>query len=143
MDDLIDKLPEELKLEILTYTYQPQSKELCQDIINFHHVHNIILELYSERYLNSDEDKYGWISNDITRFMNKDLATLFFGYQQTYVDKICRLFLMKNKNKEEVTNFIIKLVDNESATFEINLRLAILKPEERFALVDFMQFEAQ
>ena len=45
--------------------------------------------------------------------------------------------------QEEVTNFIIKLVENESATFEINLRLAILKPEERFALVDFMQFEAQ
>ena len=46
---------------------------------------------------------------------------------------------MKGKNKEETTNFIIKLVDNKSVTFETNLRIALLKPKERDLLVNFMR----
>ena len=112
---------------------------MCLDIINFHNVRKIIVKQYSERYDNTIEDKYDWISNDVTRFMNKDLPTLFFGYHQCYVDKICRLFLMKDKNKEETTNFIIKLVDKKSVKFENNLRIALLKPKERDLLVNFMR----
>ena len=135
----INKLPLDILFIIIPYTYKPQSKELCLDIINFHNVRKIIVKQYSERYDNTIDNKYDWISNDVTRFMNKDLPTLFCGYHQCYVDKICRLFLMKDKNKEETTNFIIKLVDNKSVTFETNLRIALLKPKERDLLVNFMR----
>lgn len=135
----INKLPLDILFIIIPYTYKPQSKELCLDIINFHNVRKIIVKQYSERYDNTIDDKYDWISNDVTRFMNKDLPTLFCGYHQCYVDKICRLFLMKDKNKEETTNFIIKLVDKKSVKFETNLRIALLKPKERDLLVNFMR----
>ena len=156
----INKLPLDILFIIIPYTYKPQSKEL-QVVVALTmscaipgvfmptfidsgcYIDGGLLNNYPLKYCirddNTIDNKYDWISNDVTRFMNKDLPTLFCGYHQCYVDKICRLFLMKDKNKEETTNFIIKLVDNKSVTFETNLRIALLKPKERDLLVNFMR----
>lgn len=138
----IHRLPIELVREhILPYTYCPQSSELCEDIRDYYSVRHAIVTLYTERYSNSDEDEFEWISNDLTRFMNQDLPTMYFGYRHFYVDKIRRLFLFRRKTMGEATRFIARLYEKPVA-FETNLRLALLRPSERSALVDFMRLNS-
>ena len=138
----IHRLPIELVREcILPYTYCPQSNELCEDIRNYHDIRHTIVTLYTERYSNTDEDESEWISNDLTRFMNQDLPTMYFGYRHFYVDKIRRLFLFRRKTMGETTRFIARLYD-KSITFETNLRLALLRPSERSKLVEFMRLSS-
>lgn len=139
----LDNLPNELLREIIfPFSYNPQPVALCEDIRNFYEIRKIVFQMYTERYSNTTEDKYEWISNDLTRYMNKDYPTLFYGYHEFYIDKIRRLFLMRDDKKTEESIICINSLIKLPLLVEINLRLALLLPQERILLVRFMRFNA-
>ena len=74
MDDFIHKLPMDIVLRILPYTYNPQTKELLEDIRNNYQTKNELFSLYYQLYIvkNGDEepeDKH-WLDNDLVAYTN-------------------------------------------------------------------------
>jgi hypothetical protein len=50
----MDKLPIDIiREEILPYTYQPQPKELCNDIRSFYNIRDYLYKLYYNRWLHT------------------------------------------------------------------------------------------
>ena len=103
----IYQLPDDVIREyILPYTYEPQSKELCEDIRNYYEVSNHLLEKYHQIYKDgyNNEDKE-WLLNDIERFMNEDKATMF-GYVDFYIQFFQRIYMLQNATRDQVIEFL-------------------------------------
>ena len=121
----MNKLPNELLLKILSYTYEPQDNTLLQDIRDFHKSKLTIDAFYSEkwgRFVN--EYPRDWIINDIFIFMNDNIPTMF-GYC-----KKCKDIINRNPFVKNADNFIlyteIKHVDSQ-----INIFLGLFTVQER------------
>ena len=126
-----NKLPKELIYIILSYTYQPQSKELTEDIKNYYESKKILFSTYYKIWIveyqeNEPSDKE-WIINDLYRYSNKDFLTM-----NGYVDEFYELFFRKFniQTKEQVNNYIA-ILDNKSLNTQINVFLTLLNPKER------------
>jgi hypothetical protein len=135
-----NKLPKELIYIILSYTSQPQSKELTEDIKNFHESKQILLQTYHNYWIficqeNEPSDKE-WITNDLYRYSNKNTATM-----NGHVDDFYKLFfrLFNFKTKEQVNQYIIKL-DNKSLDSQINIFWGLLNPKERNEFISIYNF---
>jgi hypothetical protein len=133
------KLPKELIYIILSYTYQPQSKELTEDIKNYYESRQIILNVYYEFWINknkhSEPSDKEWIINDLYRYYNKDFVSM-----NGYVDEFYELFFRKfNIQTKEQVNKYITVLDNKSLDTQINVLLTLLNPKERneFILINF------
>ena len=72
---MFDKLPDELILYILSFSYSPQSKILCDDILSFVHTKKEILKIYCSRY-HISAICLGWLYDDITLFYNANNIVL-------------------------------------------------------------------
>ena len=126
-----NKLPKELIYIILPYTHQPQSKELTQDIRNFHESKQILLESYRNCFVyiwqeNEPADKE-WIINDLYGYYNRG-ATINSGYVNEFYDLFFRKFNMLTK---EQVNKYITILDNKSLDTQINIFLGLLNFKER------------
>lgn len=134
-----NKLPIEIIYIILSYTYQPQSKELTEDIKNYYESKQIIFNKYYTfwivEYQGSVPSDKEWLINDLYRYYNKDFATIY-----GYIDEFYELFFRKFniQTKEQVNNFI-SVLDNKSLDTQINVLLTLLNPKERneFILINF------
>ena len=137
----MDKLPIDIiREEILPYTYQPQPKELCNDIRSFHNIRDYLYKLYYDRWFHTfqyeENADLNWLDNDICRFFNDDNATMF-GYTDNCLNKYKRSFILKDKTAKEIRDYINKIISCTNVKYSINIQVGILKCEERLKLVDF------
>jgi len=93
--DYLKYLPKELLLYILSFTYQPQSTNLLEDVRNYVTSRAIVREMYFDRfaweYPNAEHD---WFNNDLFGFYNNDHA-LMYGFKDCFLDILRRSFKMK------------------------------------------------
>jgi hypothetical protein len=126
-----NKLPKELIYIILSYTPQPQSKELTNDIRNYYESKKILLQSYHNYWIficqqNTPADKE-WIINDLYRYSNKNTPTMN-GYQDEFYELFFRNFNIQTK--EEVNQYIT-ILDNKSLDTLINIFWGLLNFKER------------
>jgi hypothetical protein len=146
-EKLIHKIPSDVIREnILPYTYKPQPKELCEDIQSFFYTRNVLYYIYQCRYGDNEyESEIAWLENDIIRFMNDDIATMF-GYSENHINKFRRLYIFHDKSDHVIINGINTMYKNKSDKYEnehiircISCMLAILTCNERIKLMEFLK----
>jgi hypothetical protein len=135
-----NKIPKELIYIILSYTPQPQSKELTEDIRNFHESKQILLESYRNFFVyiwqeNEPADKE-WIINDLYGYSNRGAAGNT-GYVNEFYDLFFRKFNMLTK---EQVNKYIKILDNKLLDTQINIFLGLLNLKERNEFISTHNF---
>jgi hypothetical protein len=135
-----NKLPKELIYIILSYTHQPQSKELTKDIRNYYESKKILLQIHHNYWIficqqNTPADKE-WIINYLYRYSNENTATM-----NGYVDEFYKLFFRKFNmlTKEQVNKYITKL-DNKSLDTQINIFWGLLNFKERNEFISIYNF---
>ena len=110
-----DILPIELVEYIHKFNRQPQSKDLQNDIINFHETKKSMIELYQ-----GDLDL---LINDLIGYLN-NFVPLMFGYEDTFINRV--------KNIDIFICNVLHVFNEEKA---VNILLALLKPYERFDFI--------
>ena len=137
---LFKKLPKEIIREIiLPYAYNCQSKLLCFDIQSFYLIYNYLIKTYylRHRFLGHNPIWIQWLVNDIAKFMNKNVATIY-GYTDNCIDKYKRLFVLKDKPHYIVRDYVWYLTNNENQIKTIRTNIGILNTEERILLVSYI-----
>ncbi len=138
--NLFKKLPLEIIREyILPYAYNCQSKLLCFDINSFFLIYNYLMKSYYLRYrfLGRNPIWKQWLVNDIARFMNKDVATIY-GYTDNCIDIYKRLYSLKHKSNYDIREYVWYLTNQENDNKTIRTNIALLNIEERILLVNFI-----
>lgn len=134
--DIIKKLPADLVLhEIMPYTYKHQPDSLMKDVQNYSFIKRQLETMYIEYWRQYGDSPNDWLSNDISRFCNMDIATMV-GYQFSYIEKWRRLFYFRDKSDIIVTSFMENLTKRTSKR-DVQLHLCILTPYEREELFEF------
>ena len=133
MEDVLKSFPIEIASYIRQYTYNPQNKDLLNDIVNFTVSKLELYKLYLDYFtnINQGEDYIDWLSNDIVLYTNnfRNTGVLYGGgYTNIFYNRLFRLFFLKTK--ENVDNYIIKLT-NSGSIKEINIYLGLLTIKER------------
>jgi hypothetical protein len=134
-----NKLPIELIYIILSYTPQPQSKELTNDIKNFYESKKILLQMYRNYWIfvwqeNEPADKE-WLINNLYRYSNKNTPTMN-GYVDEFYELFFRVFNIRTK---EQVNKYITILDNKSLDTQINIFWRLLNLEERNKFIELFQ----
>ena len=138
----MNRLPIEIIREnILPFTYNPQPKEICDDIKSFFNIRKHLCNLYYYRWKDTFEYEenadYNWLENDILRFYNNDIA-LMNGVHIDYINRYRRLFMLNDKGREDI-NHLIRLYLRYDSKQMVNRLLGILTSKERIDLVDFVE----
>ena len=133
MKYLIERLPKDIILKIIPYTYHLQNKNLLDDIINYKESKTILFEIYNncwiihiEYPIESQEDKY-WLINDLLLYANDNKASM-----NGYVDNFYNIF--KRNIYLQTNEDVDKYVDNfekKHILTQINIFLGLLTVEER------------
>ena len=135
-----NKLPKELIYIILSYTPQPQNKELTEDIKNFHESKKILLQIYHNYWIficqENEPSHKEWITNDLYRYSNKNSPTIN-GYINNFFLFFYRKFNIRTK--EQVYKYITKLV-NKSLDSQINIFWGLFNPKERNEFISIYNF---
>lgn len=138
MNKFINRLPLDIVLQIIPYTYHLQSKNLLDDIINYNETKTLLFELYHKCWiierqsLDPEEDK-NWLINDIFAYANDYNATMY-----GYVDKFYNIFKRNISLQRETMNVIDKYVnklEEKKVKTQINIFLGLLTISERNDLV--------
>lgn len=132
MKDFIQRLPLDIILQIIPYTYNVQKKDLLNDIIDYKKTRSLLLELYHKYWIidaqmqDPEEDIY-WLINDIFAFANNDKAIMY-----GYVDNFYNIFKrnISLQSKEEIDKYVIKL-EEKKVKIQINIFLGLLTIKER------------
>ena len=134
----IKKLPTDVIREhIIPYIHEYQPEDLRKDIHNFFTTKDILFEIYYKQY-NIIEEAKEWIQNDIVRFMNDDIATMF-GYTENHIDKFRRVFFLRDKSDEVIKNHINCLIMNSNIIRCIYNQIGIMTSLEREKMIWFIQ----
>ena len=137
----MDQLPSEVIQNIIPYTYEVQPKELRDDICSYYITQKKTIDFYT-RVFNCKEDVYDWLTNDIFRFLNNDVPTMY-GYRDFFLDVFKRQFLNHNKSSEDMID-CVSAFDNRSRYYpcsisEINMVIGLLNVCERNNLIEFLK----
>ena len=129
--EFIHKLPYNIILRIIPYTYNTQSKQLLQDITNYTKIKTQISQLYFDLWIiqrqePQPEDK-NWLLNDIMSYANDDNPTML-----GYVDKFYNIFkrMIQLQTNEDVEKYVL-LLEKKNVSTQINILLGLLHPNER------------
>ena len=138
----LSRLPLEIiREEIIPFTYNPQPKEICDDIKSFYNVRKHLSEIYYDRWRWTFEYEenadYNWLENDILRFYNNDIA-LMNGLHIDYINRYRRLFMLNDKSIEYIKH-LIRLYLTYNSKVMVNRLLGILTSKERIDLIDFVE----
>lgn len=139
MKSYIALLPDELVLKIISYSYSPQSKELCQDVQSYKKTETYLKNIYREDY-QDEEEAMGWLSNNICRFLNDDIATMF-GYRSRFIDVFRRPIQNKNKSDIEIARYIetiTTILEEPLTNIDVNVPISLMKPYERTQLINWL-----
>ena len=135
LNKLINKLPIEIINSIISYTYNPQSKILLEDIENYHNTKQKVFEIYYYNYIIylqslEPEDK-NWLINDIIRYTNENCPTMY-----RYTDKFYNIWYRNPelKTQNDINNHILR-IEKKCVYTQINLFWGILNPIERNEMV--------
>jgi hypothetical protein len=132
MKDFIQKLPDDIILRIIPYTYNFQNKNLLDDIKNYKETKTILFKLYHQYWIveaqsvDPDEDK-GWLINDIFAYANNYKATMW-----GYVEKFYQIFKrnISLQTLDAIDKYIYNL-EKQSLSTQINIFLGLLTIKER------------
>lgn len=121
---------------IMPFTYRPQSINLLEDILSYHKIILNVKAIYKARWASSAEEDsdLAWLSNDITRFLNNDQATMM-GICDFYKSVFRRLYVQQNKT---LTNVTIPPTMGCSNFQDINISIGLLSILERADLERFL-----
>jgi len=131
MIDFIQRLPIDIVLRIIPYTYGIQDKTLLRDIANYKETRTLLLGLYHtfwkiQMQEEGDEDK-NWLINDIMGYANNHKATMY-GYVDTFYNIFKRNVFLRSTN--EIDKYVFNL-DKKEVSSQINIILGLLTIEER------------
>ncbi len=137
MKNFIDRLPLDIVLQIIPYTYNLQDKNLLNDIVNYKKTQTLLLQLYHKYWIidiqseNPEQDK-NWLINDIISYANDYNATMY-----GYVDKFYNIFKRNIylQTNESIDKYINILKEKKVKT-RINIFLGLLTSNERNDLVN-------
>tara|TARA_B100001287_G_scaffold235848_1_gene208223 strand:+ start:88753 stop:89220 length:468 start_codon:yes stop_codon:yes gene_type:complete len=139
---IMNTLPHDIIREhILPYTYKHQSQELCDDIKSFNICVLYLRRLYYERWKHSfyyeEEADVNWLDNDLSSYLNDDQPTML-GFTDNCIEKYSRIFILKNKDKKLVSNYIDRYISHGTkALSSINIQIGILTPKEREYFISY------
>ena len=142
--NLLKKLPDHLIREnIMPFTYNLQNQCILEDIKSFYNTRSYLLNLYYDRWRHTFEyEEYAdlnWLDNDISRYMNNDIATMT-GYTISNLNKFKRVFLLQNKDYETISKYItLGRGPSNDVKQNINILIGILLPCERNELIEFTE----
>ena len=132
MNKFINRLPLDIVLQIIPYTYNLQNKNLLDDIVNYTETKTKLFELYYKFWmidiisLDPEEDK-NWLINDIFSYANNHYASMY-GYTEFFYNIFKRnIFLQTNK---EIDKYVDNLEKKDVLT-QINIFLGLLTIKER------------
>lgn len=133
MDEILNRFPIEIASYITQYTYNPQNKDLLNDIVNFTEVKVELYKLYLDywRQYNEPDEYINWLSNDILLYTNnfRHTGVLYGGgYTDMFYDRLFRNSFLKTK--ENVDKYVINL-DNADVNKQIHIYLGLLTIKER------------
>jgi hypothetical protein len=142
MKDLIRKLPRDIVLLIIPYTYNLQPKPLLNDIVNYKETKTTLFELYHKYWIveiqspDPEEDK-NWLINDIFAYSNSYTATMNGGY----IDKFYNIFKRNNylQTKEKIDNYVNNM-EKKNVVSQINIFLGLLTIQERNEILSQFSF---
>ena len=132
MKDFIQRLPIDIILYIIPYTYNLQNKNLLNDIRNYTETRSLLLKTYYEYWIidaespDSEEDT-NWLINDIMLYTNNDKATMY-GYVDNFYNIFKRNVSLHTNNN--IDKYIINLYKKTAKT-QINIVLGLLTMNER------------
>jgi hypothetical protein len=133
--NLIQRLPKDIQLYILQYTYQPQSKRLLNDIEHYTETKIILFDLYHDywEFFQTDSEEYKhWLMNDIIAYLNHQKPTTY-----GYVYHFYTIFGRNNRLKTiECVDMYVEKINKKHVNTQINLFLGILNRYERDDLVN-------
>jgi hypothetical protein len=132
MNKFINRLPLDIVLQIIPYTYHLQNKNLLDDIMNYNETKKVLFKLYHKCWiidresLDPEEDK-NWLINDIFSYANNYHATMY-----RYVDNFYNIFKrhLCLQTNEEIDKYVYNLEKKEVVT-QINIFLGLLTVKER------------
>jgi len=133
MEEILNKFPIEIASHIIQFTYNPQNKDLLNDIVNFTELKVELYKLYLDYWTQYNEsDEYiNWLSNDILLYTNnfRHTGVLYGGgYTDMFYDRLFRNSFLKTK--ENVDKYVINL-DNANVNKKIHIYLGLLTIKER------------
>jgi hypothetical protein len=138
MNQFMNRLPMDIVLQIIPYTYHLQDKKLLDDIRDYNETKAVLFELYhhfwiiERQSLDAEEDK-NWLINDIFAYVNNHHATMY-GYVEKFYDIFKRhIFLQTN---EKIDKYVCQLEKKQIAT-QINIFLGLLTIKERNDMITF------
>ena len=139
MKSYIALLPNELVSKIISYSYSPQSKELCQDVQSYKKTETYLKNIYREDF-HDEEEAMGWLSNNICRFLNDDIATMY-GYSPQFINIFRRPIQNKNKSDIEIARYIetiTTILEEPLTNIDVNVPISLMKPCERTQLINWL-----
>lgn len=132
MNDFIQRLPTDVILQIIPYTYHLQNIHLLYDIRNYTESKTKLFQLYHKYWIietqshDSNEDIY-WLLNDIFAYTNSYYASMY-----GYVDRFYNIF-QRNiflRTKDDIDKYVCNL-EKKNISSQINVLLGLLTINER------------
>lgn len=131
MNDFIRRLPMDIVLQIIPYTYNVQNKILLNDIVNYKETHSLLSELYYNYWIvyaqEEPEQDRNWLINDLIGYANNDIGTLY-GYVEKFYTIFKRNIFLKT---EKAIDKYVKKLNKNNVNTEINIFLGLLQANER------------
>jgi hypothetical protein len=137
--DIINRLPIDIVMHIIPYTYNLQSSRLLFDIVNYKEKKATLHKLYYNFWIIIQQDvepeDKNWLINDIFLYANDNKASMY-----GYVDNFYNIFkrCISLKTKEEIDKYVYHL-EKKDVNTQINIFLGLLTPEERLDVVTLFQ----
>jgi hypothetical protein len=136
MRELIEKLPMDIVLQIIPYTYHLQNKDLLDDIKSYTETKTLLFNNYYNYWIifiqsQEPQDKY-WLVNDLFAYTNNYNPTMN-GYVEQFYNIFKRnIFLHGN---QDIDRYILNL-EKKHVNSQINVFLGMLTPNERSELIN-------
>jgi hypothetical protein len=120
-----------IQSHIIPYTYNTQPYELLNDIINYVFIKNILKKTYKN--INNGTES---LLHDLINFFNNHQNTMSEPYECQYYQKYRRLFKLKHVSRNHLFFFLYLKIPCYDITRIINIKIGILKPEERYEFLN-------
>jgi len=131
----MEKLPQDIIREhIIPYTYCPQPRDICDDIVDYKETKDALVCIYKGRHRMYYLE---WLCNDIERFMNNDTPFFYMGVSNFFVSKFRQYYFLKGKTDDDVVDYIKKVRLGKMCK-EVNLMIGSLRMENRKSLIHFI-----
>lgn len=149
MEKLLKKLPLEIvKEKIIPYTYEPQPKELLDDIVSFNKIYFLLDEFYNDVYFSDENSQYihgkfvneyarDELYDDIYNYLERNnkidvwMRLLYYSENGRYTQKFYNIF----ETQERYYRYIF---DYHVSEYNVKILLALLTTTERMELLIYL-----